>query len=146
VSSFGSDFNFDFGVSFSREDVANERVSYNFGTSRGHGSEELPGLSVFARDEAGAVFHTYSTYARGLDILVGAYNLLDLVPKGRDEDDLPFTMQWLRHHDRYGDVPARGRLGEASQAEGAGARGVEADAQRPGPSLIRTSSRGASQA
>ena len=56
---------------------------------------------MFYRDEAGNVFHTYSTYARGLDILVGAYNFLDLVPKGRDEAGLPFTMDWVRHHDRY---------------------------------------------
>jgi predicted dithiol-disulfide oxidoreductase (DUF899 family) len=58
---------------------------------------------VFYRDEAGNVFHTYSAYARGLDILVGAYNFLDLVPKGRDEAGLPFTMDWVRHHDRYVD-------------------------------------------
>ena len=64
-------------------------------------SDELPGLSVFYKAENGDVFHTYSTYARGLDILVGAYNFLDLVPKGRDEDRLDFTMEWVRHHDRY---------------------------------------------
>ena len=64
-------------------------------------SEEMPGLSVFYKDENGDVLHTYSTYARGLDILVGAYNFLDLVPKGRDEDRLDFTMEWVRHHDRY---------------------------------------------
>ena len=58
---------------------------------------------MFARDEQGDLFHTYSSYARGLDLLIGAYNLLDLAPKGRDEDDLPYTMAWVRHHDRYGD-------------------------------------------
>jgi predicted dithiol-disulfide oxidoreductase (DUF899 family) len=67
------------------------------------GSEDLPGLSAFYKDAAGSIFHTYSTYARGLDMLVGAYNFLDLAPKGRDEDGLSFTMDWLRHHDRYGD-------------------------------------------
>ena len=64
-------------------------------------TDELPGLSVFSKDENGEVFHTYSTYARGLDILVGAYNFLDLVPKGRDEDQFDFTMEWVRRHDQY---------------------------------------------
>jgi predicted dithiol-disulfide oxidoreductase (DUF899 family) len=64
-------------------------------------SDEMPGASVFYKDETGGVFHTYSAYARGLDILVGAYNFLDLTPKGRDEAELPWTMAWLRHHDRY---------------------------------------------
>jgi predicted dithiol-disulfide oxidoreductase (DUF899 family) len=64
-------------------------------------SEEAPGAIVFYKDGTGAVFHTYSSYARGLDILVGAYNFLDLAPKGRDEDGLKFTMAWIRHHDKY---------------------------------------------
>jgi predicted dithiol-disulfide oxidoreductase (DUF899 family) len=64
----------------------------------------MPGASVFYRDAARAVFHTYSAYARGLDMLVGAYNYLDLAPKGRDEDDFEFTMAWVRHHDRYDDA------------------------------------------
>ncbi len=102
VSSFGSDFNFDFGVAFEKGDVAKDRVSYNYGISSAHGSEDLHGLSVFYKDTAGGVFHTYSTYARGCDMLVGAYNFLDLAPKGRDEDGLDFTMAWVRHHDRYG--------------------------------------------
>ena len=75
-------------------------MDYNF-ARREFPSEEAPGLSVFYKDEHGDVFHTYSTYARGLDLLVGAYNYLDLTPKGRDEDALPFTMAWVRHHDRY---------------------------------------------
>ena len=103
VSSSGSDFNFDYGVSFSKEEVAKDQVSYNYAVSPAFGSEELPGLSAFSKDAAGTIFHTYSTYARGLDMLVGAYNFLDLAPKGRDEDGLSFTMDWLRHHDRYGD-------------------------------------------
>ena len=65
--------------------------------------EEAPGLSVFYKDEAGEIFHTYSTYARGLDPLIGTYHFLDLVPKGRDEDGLAFSMSWVRHHDQYGD-------------------------------------------
>jgi predicted dithiol-disulfide oxidoreductase (DUF899 family) len=100
VSSFGSDFNFDYHVSFTPEEKASGRIDYNYATAD-YFSDEGPGLSVFARDAAGDVFHTYSSYARGLDILVGAYNFLDLVPKGRDEDSLAFSMSWVRHHDRY---------------------------------------------
>lgn len=100
VSSFGSDFNSDFDVSFDKTDVAAKTLAYNYDTVAVN-SEELPGLSVFYRNERGEVFHTYSTYARGLDILVGAYNFLDLTPKGRDEDSLPWTMAWVRRHDEY---------------------------------------------
>ena len=64
-------------------------------------SEELPGASVFYKNEAGEIFHTYSCYARGLDPMVGTYNWLDIAPKGRDEDGLASTMAWVRHHDRY---------------------------------------------
>ena len=92
--------NGDFGVTFTAEEVAGGEVDYNY-KRQGFPSEEAPGLSVFARDESGAVFHTYSTYGRGLDMLIGAYNYLDLVPKGRDEDSLPWPMAWIRHHDRY---------------------------------------------
>ena len=100
VSSYGTDFNHDFHVSFTKE-AAKGKVEYNY-TLQEFPSEEAPGLSVFYQDENGDIFHTYSTYARGLDPLVGAYVILDLVPKGRDEDDLGFTMEWVRHHDRYG--------------------------------------------
>jgi len=100
VSSFGSDFNFDYQVSFTPEEKSGGKVYYNYATGE-FPSEEGPGASVFAKDAAGEVFHTYSSYARGLDILVGAYNFLDLVPKGRDEDGLAFSMSWVRHHDRY---------------------------------------------
>ncbi len=100
VSSFGSDFNFDYHVSFTPEELAAERQEYNYGMVK-FPSQEAPGLSVFAKDAAGDIFHTYSTYARGLDILVGAYNFLDLVPKGRDEEGLAHTMAWVRHHDKY---------------------------------------------
>jgi len=102
VSSHGTDFNFDYHVSFRKDETAKGVVDYNF-APREFPSEEAPGLSVFYKDEHGGVFHTYSSYARGLDLLVGAYNYLDLVPKGRDEDALAFTMAWVRHHDRYGD-------------------------------------------
>src|SRR5437867_5169526 len=100
VSSHGTDFNRDFHVSFT-EDEVKEKVDYNY-TLQEFPSQEAPGLSVFYKDETGDVFHTYSTYGRGLDALVGAYVILDMVPKGRDEDHLAFTMEWVRHHDRYG--------------------------------------------
>src|SRR5262245_4297565 len=101
VSSHGSDFNYDFHVSFTPEEEARGEVHYNYDTQPFE-SEELPGVSVFYKDDAGEVFHTYSTYRRGVEVMMGAYNLMDLTPKGRDEDDLDFTMAWLRHHDRYG--------------------------------------------
>ncbi len=100
VSSFSNDFNRDYHVSFTKEEMANGKVDYNYDLME-FPSEEAPGASVFFKNEAGEIFHTYSTYARGLDILVGAYNFLDLAPKGRDEDGLAFTMAWVRHHDRY---------------------------------------------
>jgi len=102
VSSCGNDFNRDFRVSFTKEQLANGDKLYNFGTIPPYG-EENHGLSVFYKDPTGEVFHTYSTYARGCEPLVGTYTILDLVPKGRDEDALAFTMAWVRHHDRYGD-------------------------------------------
>ncbi len=100
VSSSETDFNFDYHVSFLEEERARGDIEYNFrkGTFP---VREAPGLSVFAR-EGDEVFHTYSTYARGLDILIGTYNYLDLTPLGRDEAALPHTMSWVRHHDRYG--------------------------------------------
>lgn len=100
VSSYGSDFNRDYHVSFTPEEKAQGKVVYNFEPSS-FPSDEAPGASVFYRDDTGAIFHTYSSYARGLDILIGAYNVLDLVPKGRDEGGLPHAMAWVRHHDRY---------------------------------------------
>jgi len=100
VSSFGTDFNFDYHVSFTKEQMAAGQVEYNY-DKREFPSEEAPGASVFAKDDSGQVFHTYSTYGRGLDIMLGAYNFLDMTPKGRDEDGLDFTMSWVRHHDRY---------------------------------------------
>jgi predicted dithiol-disulfide oxidoreductase (DUF899 family) len=101
VSSFGSDFNFDYRVSFTPEEISSGKLEYNYAPMEGFPSEEAPGVSVFAKDAAGELFHSYSTYGRGIDILNGTYNLLDLVPKGRDEDGLAFTMSWVRHHDRY---------------------------------------------
>jgi predicted dithiol-disulfide oxidoreductase (DUF899 family) len=98
VSSYGDDFNHDFHVSFTKEETE-KGAEYNYAIGK-IPSEELPGLSAFIKD-GGAVFHTYSSYARGLDTLVGTYNFLDLAPKGRDEDALPWTMAWVRRHDEY---------------------------------------------
>ena len=100
VSSYGNDFNRDYNVSFTKEQMAAGGVTYNYEKAE-FPSEEAPGASVFYKSAAGDVFHTYSTYARGLDILVGAYNFLDLAPKGRDEEGLAHSMAWVRHHDKY---------------------------------------------
>jgi predicted dithiol-disulfide oxidoreductase (DUF899 family) len=102
VSSYGTDFNRDYHVSFTKDEMAKGKVYYNFDLNE-FPSEEAPGVSVFYKDASGDIFHTYSTYARGTDIFVGTYNYLDLVPKGRDEEGLAFTMSWVRHHDRYDD-------------------------------------------
>jgi predicted dithiol-disulfide oxidoreductase (DUF899 family) len=85
-------------------DHAGSEVGYNY-EMQDVGSDEMPGLSAFYRDTDGGIFHTYSGYARGLDSLVGTYNFLDVAPKGRDEDNLPWTMAWVRRHDEYGDAP-----------------------------------------
>jgi predicted dithiol-disulfide oxidoreductase (DUF899 family) len=111
LSSNASDFNFDYQASLRPEDTGKKQVYYNYELIPAFPSDEMPGLSVFAKDATGAIFHTYSTYARGLDILVGAYNFLDLVPKGRDEAGLKHTMAWVRHHDKYGE----GYVVDASQ-------------------------------
>ena len=100
VSSHGNDFNRDFDVSFTPEEQEKGEVFYNYRRSP-YFSSEGPGLSVFAKSEDGRVFHTYSSYARGLDVFIGTYHFLDIVPKGRDEDELPYGMAWVRHHDRY---------------------------------------------
>jgi predicted dithiol-disulfide oxidoreductase (DUF899 family) len=102
VSACNVDFQSDYGAHFTKEELARD-VTYNYRKLR-FGLEEAPGLSVFYKDEAGGIFHTYSTYARGLDPLVGTYHFLDLVPKGRDEDGLAFSMAWVRHHDKYDDA------------------------------------------
>jgi predicted dithiol-disulfide oxidoreductase (DUF899 family) len=102
VSSEGSEFNRDYHVSFSPEEMAKGEVYYNYRSSS-FPSEEAPGASVFLKDKSGDIFHTYSCYGRGLDALIGTYHFLDLAPHGRDEADLPWKMSWIRHHDRYTD-------------------------------------------
>ena len=100
VSSSGSDFNFDFNVSFKPEQVARGEATYNYAPFEEDGPER-PGISAFAKDESGAVFHTYSAYGRGIDMMNTAYQYLDLVPKGRDEAGLPHTMAWVKLRDQY---------------------------------------------
>ncbi len=101
VSSNENDFNRDYHVHFSKEEVASGACEYNYGQD-GFRNQEAPGMSVFFKDETGAIFHTYSEYARGLEELLGTYHVLDRVPKGRNESGLPWPMAWVRHHDKYG--------------------------------------------
>jgi predicted dithiol-disulfide oxidoreductase (DUF899 family) len=100
VSSFANDFNRDYHVSFTPEEMAQGTMQYNYG-NKGFPADEAHGVSVFLKDAQGAIFHTYSAYARGAEELLGVYSFLDLTPKGRDEADLPFPMAWIKHHDRY---------------------------------------------
>ena len=106
VSSHGSDFNHDFGVSFTPDEMARGEVDYNYGR-RPFPSAEAPGISVFHQDAAGSIHHTYSTYGRGVEVMMGTYALLDLVPRGRDEHNPVNAMDWVRHHDRYGPAPVK---------------------------------------
>src|SRR5712672_865120 len=100
VSAFGSDFNFDYHVSFTKDALAGGKVFYNFTeTKSSDAAEELPGLSAFYKDEAGDIFHTYSSYARGPEELIGTLMILDRAPKGRNEGTI---MDFVRRHDEYG--------------------------------------------
>jgi predicted dithiol-disulfide oxidoreductase (DUF899 family) len=104
VSSYGGDFNYDFGVSFSPEEVAAGHLQYNYGDWP-YSQEEWPGISVFIKNDAQEVFHTYSCFARGVEAMMGTYKLLDLTPMGRDERNVEYKMEWVRHHDRYEPAP-----------------------------------------
>jgi predicted dithiol-disulfide oxidoreductase (DUF899 family) len=106
VSSHGSDFNYDFRVSFTPEEVAKGEIDYNYGKWP-YAYEEWPGISVFLKNDVGEVLHTYSTYGRGVEVMMGTYNMLDLTPKGRDERNVEYKMEWVRHHDRYETAPAK---------------------------------------
>jgi predicted dithiol-disulfide oxidoreductase (DUF899 family) len=101
LSSGRNEFNYDFGVSFTPADIKSGKALYNVGTLAPEMSDR-EGLSVFTKDSNGTVFRTYSCYARGIDMINGTYQILDLVPRGRDEDP-EFTQSWVRHHDRYTD-------------------------------------------
>ncbi len=104
VSSFPTDFNRDYYVTATPEEMETKQAYYNYAVGS-FPAAERPGVSVFYKDTDGTIYHTYSCYARGLDMLNGAYHLLDLVPKGRDEKGLTYPMEWLRHRDRYEDRP-----------------------------------------
>ena len=106
VSSFGTSFNHDFGVSFTREEMSRGAVDYNY-VRQPFPHEEAPGISVFVRDDAGQVFHTYSRYGRGVETMMHTYALLDLAPLGRAEAADAYPMAWVRHHDRYDTAPLR---------------------------------------
>jgi len=114
VSSFGTDFNHDFGVNFSQDEMSSGKVDYNY-VRQSFPHEEAPGISVFYRNDAGEVFHSYSRYGRGVEVMMHTYNLLELTPKGRDEDGLEYPMAWVRHHDRY-ETPAKAAACCAPQA------------------------------
>jgi predicted dithiol-disulfide oxidoreductase (DUF899 family) len=100
VSAHDTDFNHNFHVSFTEEEIAAGKMEYNY-TVMDFPQSEAPGISVFARDDAGTIYHTYSTYGRGVEVIMGTYRLLDMVPKGRDEAEDEYGMEWLRHHDNY---------------------------------------------
>jgi predicted dithiol-disulfide oxidoreductase (DUF899 family) len=114
VSSHESDFNRAYHVSFSKDEVASGSSYYNY-EEGAFPSSEAPGLSVFAKDEQGAIFHTYSSYARGGEPFIGVYHFLDLVPKGRNEEGLPWPMAWVRHHDKYGPIISNDNLREGAK-------------------------------
>src|SRR5260370_3715932 len=125
VSSNGSDFNYDYQVSMTKEELEKGQVYYNYSMQQ-FPSEERPGASVFYKDSAGNNFHTYSSYARGLDILIGAYHWLDLTPKGRAEEGLKKGMAWLRHHDKSGDgyqVDGKAESTQPAQTKAPGSTG-----------------------
>jgi len=120
VSSNATDFNFDYQVSMTKKELEKGQAYYNY--SKQFPSEERPGTSVFYRNGSDNIFHTYSSYARGLDILIGAYNWLDLTPKGRDEEGLKHGMAWVRHHDKYGEgyqVDAKAEYTQPAKISGA---------------------------
>ena len=100
VSSAGSDFNHDYDVSATPKELERGKMEYNYRET--DANDEMPGISAFYKDDAGDIYHTYSSYARGLDLLIGAYNFLDLTPRGRNETEI---MDWMRHHDKYEDAP-----------------------------------------
>lgn len=112
VSSHDSDFNYDFAVSFTPQAQASGDIHYNYGLLP-FKAEEMPGISVFCKGESGDVFHTYSTFGRGVEVMMGTYRMLDLTPMGRNERDVPNKMEWVRHHDRYAPAATAAATGSA---------------------------------
>jgi len=129
VSSYGSDFNYDYHVSFTPEEKQQGKTFYNFAINE-FPSDEGPGASVFYKDAAGNIFHTYSTFARGLEQALNAYNFLDLTPKGRDEEGIkPHPMAWVRHHDRYPSTYFGGSTAPSATADTPAAKAPLAQAE-----------------
>ena len=117
VSSKGSDFNYDFGVSFTPEQLASGRITYNYAEIDSAGMpEELHGMSVFAKDDQGQVYHTYSSYARGAEELIGTLMAMDRTPRGRNEAG---TMDWVRRHDEYQTAPTQAAPTQAAPTQAA---------------------------
>jgi predicted dithiol-disulfide oxidoreductase (DUF899 family) len=120
VSSFGSDFNFDFEVSFTPEQLANGETYYNYEKTK-TGMEDLSGHSVFYKNADGDIFHTYSAFGRGAEELLTTYVALDLTPRGRNETGPNHNLtDWVRHHDRYGDAGHVNDKGRWVSADAAG--------------------------
>lgn len=115
LSSAGSDFNFDFNVSFGEADRERGKVFYNF-ADQDWTSDELPGFSVFCKDDTGAIFHTYSVFARGTEDVGTLYGFLDITPKGRNEPPGGNLSHWVRHHDRYGQTAGDSCCHEAGRS------------------------------
>lgn len=118
VSSSASDFNFDYHVSFTKDEIENKNMYYNYGQNA-FPADEAPGASFFYKDADGAIYHTYSTFGRGAESLLGIYNFFDMVPKGRNEASLPWPMAWVRHHDKYDQRYLDGPSGAQPQQKGA---------------------------
>ncbi|MHA4867669.1 DUF899 domain-containing protein [Duganella sp. PWIR1] len=105
VSSGESDFNYDFHVSFTPEEIGTGEVYYNY-KQQPFPHPDAPGVSVFFKDDDGQIYLSYSTFGRGVEVMMHTYNVLDLTPLGRNEDELSYPMEWVRHHDRYESAPA----------------------------------------
>jgi predicted dithiol-disulfide oxidoreductase (DUF899 family) len=120
VSSLDNDFNYDFHVSFTKEEVEKDEAFYNFEKRKLQGGEEASGLSVFYRDEQGDIFHTYSAFARGDEEIVSTYMVLDLTPKGRNEGSTGNLTHWVRHHDKYAEAGFVDATGRYQAEQGAG--------------------------
>lgn len=137
VSSFENDFNYDFHVSFTKEEVEKDEAFYNFEKRKLQGGEEASGLSIFFRDDKGDIFHTYSAYARGDEEIVTTYMALDLTPKGRNEKGPGGNLtDWVRHHDRYDDRGYVDGTGRYHAEEPSGSCCHEAANQKPGEGRI----------
>ncbi len=135
LSSSRTDFNHDYHVSFTPEEQKSGQASYNYTTGPVPGSSERPGISVFYRDADGTIYHTYSSYGRGIEIVNAAYQMLDLVPKGRDEKGFPYPMEWLQRHDSYEPAPVVIGRGSSKRAPDHDAGALSSSALNTGTGL-----------